>query len=199
MTIVMLAPDRIISLTCMSLPVHVQGEECVNSSCVTCTPCAPGHYKAAVSTEACDACPPSTYRETSGATELGNCVGCLPNSYTNAGGQSSWSACVCDSDYYRIVADDAADGCMACPPGLTCDGTSTVQPVVENSTWVEDGAIYKLQSCPPGYYVFPASVDATNAATQECKACGKVTRLVGVKLGARCRMQDMSPVKDSWK
>ena len=41
--------------------------------------------------------------------------------------------------------------------------------------WAADGAIYKLQSCPSGYYVSPtASVDATNAATQECKPCGKV-------------------------
>jgi len=79
---------------------------------------------------------------------------------------------------------------MVCPPGLTCDGTSTVQPVVENSTWVAHGDIYKLQSCPSGYYVYPPAVDdETNAALQECKACGKVTRLVGVKkLGVRCRM-----------
>ena len=110
----------------------MQGEECVDSSCVTCTECAPGFYKAAVSTEACSACPANTYRETSGATELGNCVACLSKSSTNgAVGQSNWSACVCDSGYYRIVANDASDACMDCPLGLTCDGTSTVTPVVE--------------------------------------------------------------------
>ena len=55
----------------------------MDASCVTCTPCAPGLYKAAVSTEACEACPKDTYRETPGATELGNCVGCLAKSSTN--------------------------------------------------------------------------------------------------------------------
>ena len=154
----------------------MQGEECLGSSCVTCTECAPGFYKAAISTEACSACPANTYRETSGATELGNCVACLAKSSTNgAVGQSNWSACVCDSGYYRIVANDASDACMDCPLGLTCDGTSAVTPVVTGSVWAADGAIYKLQSCPSGYYVSPtASVDATNAATQECKPCGKV-------------------------
>jgi len=80
---------------------------------------------------------------------------------------------VCDSNYYRIVANDASDACMACPPGLTCDGTSTVQPVVGGSVWEQDGAIYKLKSCPSGYFVSPASVDASNAALQECMPCGK--------------------------
>ena len=164
----------------------MQGEECVDSSCMTCTPCAPGHYKAAVSTEACEACPKDTYRETPGATELGNCEGCLAKSSTNgAVGQSSWTSCVCDSDYYRILADDKDDACMDCPLGLTCDGTSAVTPVVTGSVWAADGAIYKLQSCPSGYYVSPtASVDATNAATQECKPCGKVRWLWRTPLGA---------------
>ena len=113
-----------------------KGEECVTASCVTCSACQPGYYKAAVSTDPCEACPANTYRETSGATELGNCAGCLPQSSTQgAVGQSSWSACVCDSNYYRIVANDATDACMACPPGLTCDVTSTVQPVVQGSVW----------------------------------------------------------------
>ena len=158
----------------------------MDSSCVTCTPCAPGHYKAAVSTEACDACPANTYRETPGATELANCKGCLAKSSTNgAVGQSSWTSCVCDSDYYRILADDKDDACMDCPLGLTCDGTSAVTPVVTGSVWAADGAIYKLQSCPSGYYVSPtASVDATNAATQECKPCGKVRWLWRTPLGA---------------
>jgi hypothetical protein len=55
--------------------------------------------------------------------------------------------------YYRIVANVATDACMACPPGLTCDGTSTVQPVVGGSVWEQDGSIYKLKSCPAGYYI----------------------------------------------
>ena len=53
-----------------------------------------------------------------------------------------------------------------------------MQPaVVTGSVWLADvdGAIYTLESCPSGYYVSPsASVDASNAATQECLPCGKV-------------------------
>jgi hypothetical protein len=149
---------------------------------VTCTKCAPGYFKSATSTEPCEPCPANTYRETSGATELGDCVACLAKSSTKGIlGQGSWRSCVCNSGYYRIVANDASHACMDCPKGLTCDGTSNVRPVVGGSVWVADGAIYSLQSCPKGYYVFPAfdasayaSVDASNAATQECKPCGKV-------------------------
>ena len=94
----------------------------------------------------------------------------LAKSSTNgAVGQSSWTSCVCDGNYYRIVAKAVTDACMDCPPGLTCDGTSTVQSVVEGSTWVEDGAFYRLESCPSGRFVFPVSVDVSNAALQECK------------------------------
>ena len=38
-----------------------KGEECTNSTCVTCSVCSPGFYKAAVSTEPCLACPANTY------------------------------------------------------------------------------------------------------------------------------------------
>jgi len=45
---------------------------------------------------------------------------------------------------------------------------------VANSKWTEDGAIYRLQSCPSGYYVSPNNpVDASNAVLQKCSPCGK--------------------------
>jgi len=80
---------------------------------------------------------------------------------------------VCDINCYRIVADSATDACMDCPPGLICDGSSTAQAVVENSSWVPDGAIFRLQSCPNGFFVYPASIDAYNAALQKCLPCKK--------------------------
>jgi len=154
-----------------------KGQECNSESCEACSPCQAGYYKAAVSTDPCVACPANTYREETGAVDISNCVSCLAKSSTaGQGGQSSWSSCVCDINYYRIVADSATDACMGCPPGLTCDGSSTVQPVVANSIWLPDGAIFKLQSCPSGYYVFPnslATLTAASAAQQQCEPCGK--------------------------
>jgi hypothetical protein len=83
----------------------------------------------------------------------------------------------CPSPSTYILNPDV-DECQPCPPGLHCDGTSTVQPVVQNSTWEQDGAIYRLQSCPSGYAVFPVSVDASNAALQECTPCPEGTECV---------------------
>ena len=71
----------------------------------------------------------------------------------------------------QYIIDPNNDVCQNCPPGLTCDGSSTKQTVVAGSEWVPDGGIYKLQSCPSGYSVFPASVDASNAAQQQCSPC----------------------------
>ena len=63
--------------------------------------------------------------------------------------------------------------CQPCPPGLTCSGDATLAPKIEGSEWVEQGSFFKLESCPAGYYVFPASVDAANAGQQECLPCIK--------------------------
>ena len=53
----------------------MKGVECVEAPCVTCTPCQPGFYKAAVSTDPCEACPANTYVETEGSTALSLCYG----------------------------------------------------------------------------------------------------------------------------
>jgi hypothetical protein len=152
-----------------------KGEECNNASCVVCTPCEPGSYKAAVSTDACLPCPANTYREDPGATDIANCASCLAKSST-AGltGQRSWRSCVCDSSQYRLVANTASDSCIACPPGLICRGEGPVDAVVSNSTWMAEGTFYKLQSCPKGYYVFPmglTSLDTASASQQKCMPC----------------------------
>ena len=56
---------------------------------------------------------------------------------------------------------------------LTCSGDATLAPKIDGSVWVEQGSFFKLESCPAGYYVFPASVDAANAGQQECLPCIK--------------------------
>ena len=147
-----------------------KGEECTSKWCSTCTPCAPGHYKAVVGTEACLACPPNAYRETSGATELGNCIPCKAKSSTDDGGQSSRRACACDKEYYLIISDPEtpteALSCQTCPKGAVCDGdgecalrnadasfscTDGTSSIV--GTWVLDSSSgqYELTSCPAGY------------------------------------------------
>ena len=65
------------------------------------------------------------------------------------------------------------DLCQACPPGLVCHGDATLDPVVEGSTWVQDGAIFRLEACPTGYFVSPKSTEPFDAAQQRCLPCGK--------------------------
>ena len=232
---------------------------------MTCTPCSPGFYKAAVSTDECVPCPANTYVETEGSTALSLCQSCQAKSSTlDETGQSSRRACACDKEYYLIISNEGqtdetltcqtcpkgavcADGecalrnsdiscttgndvvgewlldaskrylvaacpagyskrtaeeqgsddlqecfkcdtakyilrpdlddCQDCPPGLTCTGNAIVESKIQGSDWAEqildEAAIYKLESCPSGYYVSPASVDASNAAQQECLPCRK--------------------------
>jgi hypothetical protein len=150
-----------------------KGEECLLSVCTECTLCQPGYYKPAVGIDACSPCPANTYREDPGAQALSGCISCLPKSSTDGSGHSSWSACKCDSGYYRIVQQSAQDGCLDCPPGLTCHGDATLDPVVSGSSWVVDGAIFRLQTCPVGHYVSPRASETFNAALQQCLPCGK--------------------------
>ncbi|MGB1597020.1 MAG: hypothetical protein ACPIOQ_29950, partial [Promethearchaeia archaeon] len=49
----------------------------------------------------------------------------------------------------------------------------TLDPVVPGSNWTIDGATFRLQSCPTGYYVSPRASETFNAALQQCLPCGK--------------------------
>jgi hypothetical protein len=169
------ADDNVFSHDAQTCQPCGKGEECTHSSsCVTCSKCQPGYYKAAVSTDPCLPCPANTFREEAGASDLGMCRSCLAKSSTRgAVGQSTWQACVCDSSYYLIMANSADDACQDCPPGLTCHGDATLDPVVPGSNWTIDGAIFRLQSCPTGYFVSPRASETFDAAQQRCLPCGK--------------------------
>ena len=66
------------------------------------------------------------------------------------------------------------DECQTCPPGLRCKGDDTLEPVTINSTWVKDGGVFKLESCPSGYSAVSINTDGVKAADQQCVQCGKV-------------------------
>ena len=239
-----------------------KGEECTAEACVSCSPCAPGSYKQAVSTEACAACPASTYREDEGATELSNCLACPPGADTGGlQGQTSRTACQCGERFYRAssgstfscancpsgatcatggfcalrdpsrncsadsppgpipgtwvrstsgvdagkfrligcpagyqtqnashdtdmchpcletqyIINPDEDACEKCPPGLICRGDNVVVPVVENSTWLAENGVYKLQTCPMGY----SKISVANEwQQQECRPCTEGTECV---------------------
>jgi len=46
-------------------------------------------------------------------------------------------------------------------------------PTVIGSTWVQKDVIFKLKSCPSGYYVSPKLTDIFDAAQKKCVQCGK--------------------------
>ena len=143
-----------------------KGEECTNATCITCAPCQPGYYKAAVSTDACLACPADRYRETAGASDLGLCRKCqLKSSTQGMRGQTSRRSCECDREYYLITSDEGLASesllCQTCPKGARCaddecalrnegfncsDGSGIV------GNWSKDDTgHYRLTSCPAGY------------------------------------------------
>ena len=157
---------------------------------MTCTPCQPGFYKAAVSTDECVPCPANTYVETEGSTALSLCQSCQAKSSTlDATGQSSRRACACDKEYYLIISqegtDDEALSCQVCPKGAVCggdgecalrnadtnfsctDGTSSIV-----GAWVLDSSSgqYELTSCPAGYEM-KTQEEQGSVDLQECQKC----------------------------
>ena len=83
----------------------------------------------------------------------------------------------CPSPFTYILRPNV-DSCQPCPLGLICHGDATLDPVLHNSIWVKDAAIFRLQKCPTGYSVSPAKVDSSNAALQKCEPCGEGTECV---------------------
>ena len=78
----------------------------------------------------------------------------------------------CAAGQYILSPD--TDDCQTCPPGLVCRGDDVVQIKVPNSTWVRNGSIYRLSSCPTGYSVASLGADGRfDATAQQCVACGK--------------------------
>eukprot|EP00961_Rhodomonas_salina_P165937 2235909-Rhodomonas_salina.1 len=75
--------------------------------------------------------------------------------------------CLTDTQY--IIHPDSG-ACTECPTGLRCFGNEQVEPVVVNSTWVEQDGRYVLQACPKGYHKRVES-----ATVQECEPCGPGT------------------------
>jgi len=187
--------------THMSIPIRIymQGEECVAAACVTCMPCNPGYYKAAVSTEACGPCPVNTYgNDAVDQTSSGYCTQCPPGSDT--GGQvarTSANACQCGDRFYltNAGATGSALSCATCPSGAVCPGsgfcalrtpgqncTSDSAPIPGRwvrSTSGEDAGKYRLMGCPPGHQKQTVSHD-----TQKCHPCLESQYIINPDHGA---------------
>jgi len=179
------SPDGQFSHDSQACQVCGKGEECRDESCVTCSLCQPGKYKAAVSTDPCVACPANTYRETTGASDLGMCLACQAKSSTNGTGLSSRRACECDIEYYLITTDQglATESllCQPCPKGGVCangecalrnadlscsDGSSIV------GTWILNNQTrqFDLVACPAGYEQ-RTTAEMGSADLQICHEC----------------------------
>jgi hypothetical protein len=95
-----------------------------------------------------------------GSADLQECQPCMPSQY---------------------ILNPNTDSCQACPPGLKCDSTDKVTPVVANSTWVRNGSVYRLTGCPAGYSVSSAGVSGRfDASVQQCSPCLKGEECVTV-------------------
>ena len=144
-----------------------KGQECVSVSvpCVTCSPCKPGFYKQAASSDACAPCPANTYNMLAGAQDLSLCQQCQTHATTqNLVAQGSLTSCVCDPQYYLFLHLSSAT-CVACPQGATCsDGscalrnTSSLACPDGNSvvgSWNMNNitGLYQLSGCPAGYFL----------------------------------------------
>ena len=79
----------------------------------------------------------------------------------------------CLETQYIINPDQ--DACEKCPPCLTCRGDNVVVPVVENSMWLPEDGVYKLQTCPTGYSKISV---AGEWEQQQCTPCGSGSECV---------------------
>ena len=74
----------------------------------------------------------------------------------------------------EYIINPNTDSCQICPPGLQCSGDDALKPVTANSTWVRNGSVYRLRSCPSGYGVSSVGVSGTfDASVQQCSPCPK--------------------------
>jgi hypothetical protein len=150
-----------------------RGRQCIDpEGCDECTPCTPGTFKNTISAESCQACPEDTFSTIIGATSRSDCTECPARSDTGGlQGRTAASDCQCEEQTTYSLGTEVVE-CKLCPSGLICSGTATVGYVQPESVWDLTEAGYRLKSCPRGHYVFPAEVDESNAATQECRPCG---------------------------
>jgi len=115
--------------THMLIRIRIQGKECVAAPCVTCTPCNPGYYKAAVSTEACGPCPVNTYGNNRfDQTSSGYCTECPSGAETGGRqGMISLDNCTCSIRMY-LTASAGITACKLCPKGGEVSRTHTNTP-----------------------------------------------------------------------
>jgi len=75
----------------------------------------------------------------------------------------------CATNQYIV---DQGHECQKCPPGLVCDGTAAVTPVVIGSIWsLADGRLYVLDTCPYGHRVSARDDYGFNTEIQRCEIC----------------------------
>ena len=105
-----------------------------------------------------------------GQYELTSCPAGFEMKTTDEGSIDLQECFKCPSPSTYILQPDV-DTCQPCPPGLVCAGDATFTAVIAGSDWVEQGSFFKLESCPAGYYVSPAGVEALSAATAQQQLC----------------------------
>ena len=154
------------------------------TSSQACTPCAVGLYQESQGSSFCTQCPVNTYGYVTGAIGPSYCLACsaLDMSTRGQSGQQYETACICNTNYYRI--DSSTVQCQSCPPGLICNGYSNVVPILNGSIWnsitVGQNNYYRLVYCPLGYYYSGFGIDWSSIsvsninlilAAQQCTAC----------------------------
>lgn len=89
-----------------------------------------------------------------------------PDGYQRINSSARAQQCRPCSEFDYIIDPNRFE-CQRCPPGLECNGTATVRNKLRGSEWVTDGPVFRLQSCPRGYFVSNETL-----GTQECRYCG---------------------------
>ena len=78
----------------------------------------------------------------------------------------------CPTRSYYILRPDV-DSCQPCPAGLNCHGDETLDPITTDSMWVQNGSIFKLESCPYGHSAISINHEGVKASEQQCTPCEK--------------------------
>eukprot|EP00931_Biecheleriopsis_adriatica_P049451 TRINITY_DN28607_c1_g1_i1.p1 TRINITY_DN28607_c1_g1~~TRINITY_DN28607_c1_g1_i1.p1 ORF type:complete len:1454 (-),score=224.85 TRINITY_DN28607_c1_g1_i1:90-4385(-) len=155
-----------------------------------CTPCNPGSIRPSTQKDgtSCELCEEGRYQAESGRSHCEDCSANLSGSVSPRGSRSV-QECVCpESSMHRFL--DVAEGegaqaanvqriqggCVACPQGLTCFGSSS-QPFQQAGFWAEATAseegsysVFKCRStqeCPVG----PLSSCAQGRRGRACSTC----------------------------
>ncbi|CAE7433215.1 unnamed protein product [Symbiodinium natans] len=151
-----------------------------SGAATSCTRCGLGEYQDMAGSKACKRCGVGSYQDELGATA---CKACVNNTTTVGLGSLSAEECGCNADFINIASAGPAQ-CKACPAGLDCPRSSSVQSFFSGESDLGEEFIPKIKE---GYMSLAAAgLEVYQCVNSEACPGGKPGTCKGNSTGVAC-------------